>query len=279
MQVKKYITQVFFIILLFSFVIPIAGQTPPTPPPSHYVMSEVDIIATSLNRNTTAPLLAVRFNEVFNRPRIDRFQGTLTGDMAIVENLELYYDTNADNLADENDRLLATCTLDEAGAFEFSLSDTLDQDDMSYLIMVDLASIDDEDHPIRVTLDGDAFGGDDTYFDFRGYESEDILVHVDPVGDRILPKRFRLIRNYPNPFNSSTRLQIGVPNEGRIKVVVFNIAGQEIVTLLDEVLIPGWRVLSWNGKDRSGRLMPSGIYIVQAMMGPECATVKLQFLK
>jgi hypothetical protein len=54
----------------------------------------------------------------------------------------------------------------------------------------------------------------------------------------ILPGRFSLVKNYPNPFNPVTRIVFNVPYQSRIKITVYDITGKKVKTLLDEVRGP-----------------------------------------
>ncbi len=78
-----------------------------------------------------------------------------------------------------------------------------------------------------------------------------------------IPARFALKPNFPNPFNPSTTVVFQLPRAARVTLAVFNILGQRIRTLAQDVYPPGEHRLLWDGKNEEGRPMPSGIYIVQ----------------
>jgi hypothetical protein len=75
------------------------------------------------------------------------------------------------------------------------------------------------------------------------------------------PDRFELYQNYPNPFNSSTTIPFSVSEAGKIKLVIYNLLGEELLTLLKGMALPGKYRLTWDGKDNSGNYMATGIYI------------------
>ena len=74
------------------------------------------------------------------------------------------------------------------------------------------------------------------------------------------PEGYALSQNYPNPFNPETKLNYTLPSESYVKMTVFNIFGQEIAILRDGVDDAGYKEIVWNGRNRSGESLPSGVY-------------------
>ncbi len=70
-----------------------------------------------------------------------------------------------------------------------------------------------------------------------------------------------LYQNFPNPFNPSTRINFSLTRISNIKLKIFDITGEEIRTLLNEIKNPGQYKVYWNGKDNFGKNVASGIYI------------------
>ncbi|MFN0157188.1 MAG: T9SS type A sorting domain-containing protein [Bacteroidota bacterium] len=64
------------------------------------------------------------------------------------------------------------------------------------------------------------------------------LVGVQPV-DNTVPESFRLDQNFPNPFNPSTEIRFSVPQREHVMLTVYNMLGQKVATLVDEVASPG----------------------------------------
>lgn len=103
-------------------------------------------------------------------------------------------------------------------------------------------------------------------------------VAIDEVDGR-LPAAYALHQNYPNPFNPSTTLEFDLPAATDIQIVVYDLLGREIVRLVEQRLEPGYHQLVWNGRDRRGRELPTGMYIV-LMATPEYRkSIKLLLLK
>ena len=97
----------------------------------------------------------------------------------------------------------------------------------------------------------------------------DFTLSTGPSGIRNKPGmvtgKFRLLPNYPNPFNPSTTIPFEVGGTGLQKTTlsIYNIIGQHLLTLVDGELSPGYYEAQWNGRDRFGRPVPSGIYFYE----------------
>jgi hypothetical protein len=64
----------------------------------------------------------------------------------------------------------------------------------------------------------------------------------------------------PNPFTDRTEISFALPIEQHVTIEIYNILGQRVLTLLDGVAPAGGSSVSWDGRDESGNLMPSGVY-------------------
>lgn len=86
--------------------------------------------------------------------------------------------------------------------------------------------------------------------------------------ESILPTEFSLKQNFPNPFNNSTTIQFDVPKTDKVQINIYNISGEYIKSLVNGIISPGTYSLNWNGKDKNGLPLPSGIYFIQ-MKAPD----------
>lgn len=75
-----------------------------------------------------------------------------------------------------------------------------------------------------------------------------------------IPSTYELSQNFPNPFNPSTKIQFALPHESVVKLVVYNILGQGVITLVDEVRPAGFFSVDWNGENSYGNRVSSGVY-------------------
>ena len=79
----------------------------------------------------------------------------------------------------------------------------------------------------------------------------------------VVPRTFALEQNFPNPFNPSTTVPVSVPVAGAVTVKVYNILGEEIVTLHDGMLDQGRHWLTWDGRNDGGRQVATGVYLTR----------------
>jgi len=76
-----------------------------------------------------------------------------------------------------------------------------------------------------------------------------------------VPEEFRLAQNYPNPFNPTTMIKFEIPEASHVKLEIYNLLGEQITTLLNEKKNAGVHEVKWDGKNKTGITMPSGIYL------------------
>jgi hypothetical protein len=88
-----------------------------------------------------------------------------------------------------------------------------------------------------------------------------------------VPTEYGLAQNYPNPFNPTTSIQYSVVSEHsspHVILKIFNLLGQEVRILVDEVQEPGYYTVTWDGCDGSGNEVASGVYFYQLSVdGPK----------
>jgi hypothetical protein len=77
------------------------------------------------------------------------------------------------------------------------------------------------------------------------------------------PTEFVLYQNFPNPFNPQTTIRFSLAEPSRVSLKAFNTLGQQVATLLDNVLDAQYHEVQWVAKDNSGTTLPSGVYFVR----------------
>ncbi|MBN1996740.1 T9SS type A sorting domain-containing protein [candidate division KSB1 bacterium] len=93
------------------------------------------------------------------------------------------------------------------------------------------------------------------------------------------PAHFQLEQNYPNPFNPETTFLFKLRQDSHVCVKIFNMLGQEVVTLLDGKLSAGNHAIRWNATDRNGQNVPSGIYLYQVEAAGTRAVKKMTLVR
>ncbi len=94
-----------------------------------------------------------------------------------------------------------------------------------------------------------------------------------------LPKEFALSQNYPNPFNPTTHFSVDIPKASTVDVVVYDVLGRRIATLMSGEQEAGYHVMEWDSKDSHGLAVPSGMYMVRMTAGDFTGTRKIMLMK
>ena len=84
---------------------------------------------------------------------------------------------------------------------------------------------------------------------------------------------------YPNPFNPTTTISFSIKEKAPVELVIYNILGQKVRTLVNQPLEPGEHSIVWNGTDNKGRSVASGIYFYRMKAGNYSETKKMVLKK
>lgn len=97
---------------------------------------------------------------------------------------------------------------------------------------------------------------------------------VCSVTPNAVPTAYALNQNYPNPFNPSTEISYAIPAKTHVTLRVYNLLGQEVATLVDELRDAGRHTVSWTATD-----IASGVYFYRLQTDDFSATKKMVFMK
>ncbi len=101
---------------------------------------------------------------------------------------------------------------------------------------------------------------------------------LDP--ESFLPQDFELSQNFPNPFNPSTTIRFGVPKTAKVHLVIYNTLGEQVLTLIDrQEYEPGYHTIVWDGRDKAGRPLASGVYFYRLNSADAVFTKKMILVK
>ena len=85
---------------------------------------------------------------------------------------------------------------------------------------------------------------------------------------------FALEQNYPNPFNPTTTIRFHLPREMAVNIIVYDMLGREVRTILREVQTKGMHIIQFNGSDLS-----SGMYVYRIIAGSYIQSKTMMLLK
>jgi hypothetical protein len=94
-----------------------------------------------------------------------------------------------------------------------------------------------------------------------------------------LIENYQLKQNYPNPFNPTTTLIYALPKQSDISLSIYDITGKIINTWLFQDQQSGYHEIIWNGHDKNGNTVPSGVYIYCLKSGDFFDSKKMVFVK
>ena len=94
-----------------------------------------------------------------------------------------------------------------------------------------------------------------------------------------IPASFALHPAYPNPFNPSTTLRYDLPEQAHARLVVYDLLGRKVKTLLEGVEGPGYEAVVWDGTDQAGRPISSGVYLIRIRADRFLQTRKMVYLR
>ena len=99
------------------------------------------------------------------------------------------------------------------------------------------------------------------------------------AGETVMPEKFELSQNYPNPFNPQTTIRYRLPLVSDVKLIIYNLLGQEVFRLVLSNQPAGEHFISWNGRNMRGSELSSGIYFYRLQAGDFVQTKKMVLLK
>jgi hypothetical protein len=122
--------------------------------------------------------------------------------------------------------------------------------------------------------------------------AEDDVIEVEPcnatlqigrnivgVDDNAIPRSTKLIGNYPNPFNPTTKIDFSLNQDSNVELGIYNIKGQLIKQLGNDYFEAGYHNLTWNGDDNNGNKVSSGVYFYRFSAENYSKTNKMILLK
>ena len=97
-----------------------------------------------------------------------------------------------------------------------------------------------------------------------------LLLTVNPVSsaeDEGLPRAVTFTGAVPNPFNPTTYLKFSLPEDADVELVIYDVSGRRVRSLVKDHLPAGPQAVPWNGRDDAGRIVASGAYFARLTVG------------
>ena len=94
-----------------------------------------------------------------------------------------------------------------------------------------------------------------------------------------IPIEYSLYANYPNPFNPVTRIDYGLPEENHVTMIIYDIMGREIKTLVNNIQTAGYKSIIWDGTNTFGNSVSAGMYFYAIQAGDFRQVRKMVLLK
>lgn len=109
--------------------------------------------------------------------------------------------------------------------------------------------------------------------------SEEHIGMITVKVEDITVSSYFLAQNYPNPFNPETQIYYGLAEEDWVTLDIYNTLGQKVRTLVNEVQYTGTHVVSWDGVNESGAMVPSGVYYYRLKLNKFTETKSMLLLR
>jgi hypothetical protein len=124
----------------------------------------------------------------------------------------------------------------------------------------------------------------DGYVTEEGWYVDDIELSSDSgatgVADEdVIPFEFALKQNVPNPFNPVTVIQYQLPQQADVRLEIYNVAGKLVRTVVDGPQDAGYKSVTWDGTDQSGRKVASGVYLYRLQAADQVSQKMMVLLK
>ena len=118
------------------------------------------------------------------------------------------------------------------------------------------------------------FGGSQFKYRLKQIDNDGQFEYSDAVEVLVVPDNFELSQNFPNPFNPSTKFRFSIPVETKLRINIYNMLGEFIITAAEGEYAPGFYEAEFNAVN-----LPSGVYIYRIKSAEFVHTRKMMLLK
>lgn len=104
-------------------------------------------------------------------------------------------------------------------------------------------------------------------------------VSVKEPDNHLNPHNFQLFQNHPNPFNPSTTIGYRIEKLSKVLLIIYNVKGQKVRTLVNRQHLPGFYKIIWDGQDEKGAFVTSGVYFYQLRVNDKKQNKKMVLVR
>ncbi|HDR04023.1 MAG TPA: T9SS type A sorting domain-containing protein, partial [Candidatus Marinimicrobia bacterium] len=144
------------------------------------------------------------------------------------------------------------------------------------------------DEDVSISYDG--FDNDYSYiYDGENWYYAGFIPFIRLIGDvealpvsleeTLLPESYALSQNFPNPFNPVTQIPYQLPEANQASIIIYDITGKAVSTLINRHHEAGFYNILWNGSDHTGKQVASGIYFIRFQAGENSFTKKMMLIR
>ena len=119
-----------------------------------------------------------------------------------------------------------------------------------------------------------SISGDDVYTTEVSIPAQPLSIHTN-----LESTIFMLHNNYPNPFNPFTTIDYELKEQSFVELNIYDLSGNSIIRLVNEIQYPGYKTLQWNGNNNMGMSVPSGTYIYSISSKGKTQNKKMTLIK
>ncbi|MFO7890420.1 MAG: PKD domain-containing protein [bacterium] len=123
---------------------------------------------------------------------------------------------------------------------------------------------------------------DEQNYSFKAYPPGSLILERPTAVEKnraSVPNDFRLLENYPNPFNPETKIKYELPVAGNVTIKIYNMMGQQVRTLVNGFEEAGYHQVIWDGCNDKANKVPSGMYIYIMQCGSHVRMQKALLMK
>jgi hypothetical protein len=131
----------------------------------------------------------------------------------------------------------------------------------------------------RVKIDSNSAAADIYVSHLIVDDNGDSVTAVSETNRKNSTNSLRLLPNYPNPFNPSTKISFSLETPGHIKIIIYDNLGRKVRKLADSYFPSGSNTVTWDGRDEEGNNLPSGVYYYSLLTDKDNIVKKMILLK